>query len=154
MALSSPNVNTYDGVPASNAGCFARYARFGLSSLPRGVTVSTSASDLTSSASGNAPVCYFNHRLSIAWRSFRDSLGSCGFNITQSGSNRAYRGRIHVQTIDYTSETSTTPIRPASSQFYDIVLKVQNDVTAGTGGNSGKEVPCELAIAPWSQSPA
>ncbi len=125
IALSGSTASSYDAV-TSDAGCKADYARFELASLPTGVSVTTSASDLTTAATGTQATYFFNQRYQVAWESFRNasSLANCGFAVSENmtaladGAYRTYKGRIHVLWKDYATFAAASPIRPNMSTWW------------------------------------
>lgn len=140
FALSGQSITNVSSVNTPQ-GCSAKFTKFQLGSLPKDVSVSTSAADLTNSASGTTPACFFNHAFRMPWKTFRDTLGSCGFAISTANSLRTYKGRVFVTHEDFSSDLAAQATRPAATNFYDINLSVANDGTSNVTNNTGTEKP-------------
>jgi hypothetical protein len=110
MVLSSRIEETYTAALAANVACaqvFAPLEDFDL--LPDSITISAAASELTNTADGEATVCYFNHKWTMAYNTFR-SGGSCGFVLgndmsVENSTFTTLTGRVHVRWTDYYNAT-------------------------------------------------
>ena len=123
IALSGTGISDYASV-ATDALCKLSFDRFTLDSPPTGVTISTTETGLTNTATGSETTCFFNHKYSIAWETFRAATAAnCGFTISTNntapanGSYRKYAGRVHVLWEDFADDTAVTAVRPDMSTW-------------------------------------
>lgn len=149
IALSGPGVSSFYNV-TSDGGCFANFSRFLLASPPAGVTISTSPTDLSNSATGTTPNCSFNALYSVPWNTFRSSpLNNCGFTISENttvdnATYRVYTGRVHVLWEDYNSTTATSPVRPNATMWWDVSVQIQVETNTTSAPTNNTEIPCGL----------
>jgi hypothetical protein len=147
VVLGGQEYDRWEDAQNVNEGCKFHSERFLLSEKHSEVTI-TSENSLTGRiADGNPDNCFFNHRFAVAMADFRDTtkLSFCGFNrtvetVNMGGNTMAsfdvLSGRIHLRWSDFDSMDSRAPVRPPTSTFYPISIRVQRDLVVASSSAS------------------
>ncbi|KAI9022086.1 hypothetical protein DFJ74DRAFT_671528 [Hyaloraphidium curvatum] len=146
LVLAGPNATTWDkALGSSPSGCRLFSPRFRFTELPLDATVTTAPELASPKGQGVTSTCYFNIRFALSWQEFLTArgLGMCGFSrsvekteaMNQTATFEVFSGSVHWRWADYDNFTAPSPVRPVSTAWNPVTIKIQK-VAAPVANNT------------------